>query len=45
MKTLIFGIVILIALYFISIRSFNKRLLSFMAGILLFTLKSSVSPS
>jgi hypothetical protein len=45
MKTLIFGLVILIALYFISIRSFNKWLLSFMGGVLLFSLKPPISPS
>ena len=45
MKTLIFGIVILIALYFMGIRSFNKWLLSIMGGLLIFSLRSPISPS
>jgi hypothetical protein len=45
MKTLIFAIVILIALYFIGIRSFNKWLLSIMGGVLIFSLKPPINPS
>jgi len=45
MKTLIFGIVILIALYLISIWSFNKWLLSFMGIVLLFSLKPPITSS
>jgi hypothetical protein len=45
MKTLIFGVVILIALYFIGIRSFNKWLLSKMGGVLIFLLKPPIRSS